>query len=442
MENIVSQQDLDTFALIYNQLEAKVNCDNFDQLSLAELKLLHAECVSVQKQYRNLELTVKRDGNSIYGAMASIYFSLVDFQCAGDITNAGKHFTSIVDRELNYFLRDWGANELLILRKMYPNLKRIRKFTEYKAHSIDDVCVYGDTDSRYVDLGLIYSLMYMDDGNGGEYQMTVPDLQTEEGKQECADFGEFFVGEFGNNIIKNILDYDIGFRQARTGYMKMAHEVTAGKSIYRAKKNYIMPVFWKDGRILPDVKLKTVGVEMQKGGLNPTIKKIIKKLVNDYVIDGKDGEYIRLECIKLMKYMRAKGERKNIYRINGVNDLHVVKFDEEKKIYYTNDTHQTKKMVVFWMNFIYQNNLTHLYKPPFEGQKMYTYYDLHDNIVAVPDDVDIDSVKGLPQPNYNRMMKEILVKNILKYISDKPVKEISNKDVDNFLAGIRKLDFL
>ena len=433
---LISQEELDIFASLYNDLEAKVNSDNFDNLSLQELEDLYDEAKGIQKQYRNLELTVKKDGNSIYGSMASIYFSLVDFKCAADITNTGKHFTVLVDHKINGFLQSWNNQQNLdIIREFYPEVYSLRNFTEYKPDTVNDVCIYGDTDSRYVDLPMIYNLLLLESGEPYPY----PDITSEEGLSELADFANHFVQKFVNMIIKDSLDYDIGFRQARPGYMKMAHEITGTKSIFRAKKNYVIPIFWKDGRRLPEVKLKTVGVEMQKGGMNPRIKKILKKLVNDYIIHNKSEEFLRQECLKLIKYIKNRGERKLIYRINGVNDLHKITFDESIGKYKTDASHQGMKIALFWYNFIHENNLTDVYKPPFNGQKMYHYYDVHGNIVGVPDDIDIDSIKGLPQPDYTRMLKDILVKNLLKYISDKRVQDIKPKDVDNFLAGIQKI---
>lgn len=57
---LISQEELDIFASLYNDLEAKVNSDNFDNLSLQELEDLYDEAKGIQKQYRNLELTVKK----------------------------------------------------------------------------------------------------------------------------------------------------------------------------------------------------------------------------------------------------------------------------------------------------------------------------------------------------------------------------------------------
>ena len=435
-EVLVSQEELDIFASLYNGLEAKVNSDNFDNLTLAELEELYDEAKGIQKQYRNLELTVKKDGNSIYGSMASIYFSLNDFECASDITNTGKHFTVLVDHKINGFLQTWNTEEnLKIIQEFYPQVYSLRNFEEYKPDTIDDVCIYGDTDSRYVDLHMIYGMLLTEDGKSLRY----PDITVEEGLDELSNFSVHFVQQFVNKIIKNALDYDIDFRQARPGYMKMAHEITGTKSIFRAKKNYIIPICWKDGRRLPEIKLKTVGVEMQKGGMNPRIKKILKKLVNDYIILNKSEEYLRQECIKLIRYIKNRGERKMIYRINSVNDLHKIVFNDKTGEYETDASHQGMKIALFWYNFIHKNNLTDLYKPPFNGQKMYHYYDVNGNIVGVPDDIDIDSIKGLPQPDYTKMLKDILVKNLLKYISDKRVQDIKPKDVDNFLVGVQKI---
>lgn len=425
----------DIFAHEFIVLKNIVEGENFNNMSIKELETLYKRAESVQSEYRNLELTVKKDGNSLYGSSGNEFFSLVNYTIATDITNTGKHFTVIVDWAINKFLVNWGEDELKIIQEFYPQVKSLRKFTEYVPDTPNDACIYGDTDSRYIDLGTIYNLMLTEDNK----PLAIPPL-TREGDIELADFGVFLTQKFLNKIIADTLKVDIDYRQARHGFMKMTHEVTARKSIYRAKKNYVMPLIWKDGKMLSEVKLKTVGVEMQKGGLNPRIKKILKKLVNNYIIDGWSTEQLRVEMLKLIKYISSRAERKSIYQISAVSNLKKIVFDEETQQYKSDQGHIQMKMAIYWMNFIHRNNLKDIYKPPFEGQKMYNYYDLTGQIVAVPDDVDIDSIKGLPQPDYPRMLKAILVKNILRYISTKKSSDLTPQDVNNFLAGIQEVD--
>ena len=93
------------------------------------------------------------------------------------------------------------------------------------------------------------------------------------------------------------------------------------------------------------------------------------------------------------------------------------------------------------MNFIEENKLTGEYKPAFEGQKMNYYYTTDDNrkVIGVPDDVDINKVQGLPEPDWNRMINTNLLKPLLKYIYNK--EEIEDEDIEHFLLGVKGWNF-
>ena len=97
------------------------------------------------------------------------------------------------------------------------------------------------------------------------------------------------------------------------------------------------------------------------------------------------------------------------------------------------------KIALFWYNFIEKNNLHQVYKYPFEGQKMCYYYAKDGYVVGIPDDVDINKVPNLPEPDWNKMLNRILVKSMLKYISEEI--KITDKDVSNFLINVRKIKF-
>jgi hypothetical protein len=70
------------------------------------------------------------------------------------------------------------------------------------------------------------------------------------------------------------------------------------------------------------------------------------------------------------------------------------------------------------------------------------YYYTNDEkykVIGVPDDVDINKVPGLPEPDWNRMLNTNLLKPLLKYIYDK--EEIEDDDIEHFLLGIKQWNF-
>jgi len=413
----------------YNNIVEKTN--DLSKYTVIELKELINEAEAIQKQYKNLQLVVKADANSLYGVSASIYFSLHDTDIAEDICMTGKHFAIIVDVALNKFFINWGINELKIIQEFYPNVIKLRKFTEYKPDTINDLCVYGDTDSRYIDLSKIYSFLETKDG---------PMNILPETDKELADFGCFITEKFFNKIIKETIETDCEYRNARKGYLRMVHEVTTRKCVFQKKKKYILTKIWEDGLLFEKPKLKFQGVELKKGGSSPRIKKILSKLVHKYLLDSYDIPMLRIECIKLIKYIKARKEKDFIYSITSVSGLkNIIKNSDN--IYESDKNHIQMQICISWMNFIEENNLQGQYKAPFEGQKMNYYYtnDSKYKVIGVPDDININNVDKLPEPDWNKMLNTNLLKPLLKYIYSK--EEILNEDIEHFLLGVKQLNF-
>lgn len=431
-------QNHDVFSLRYYELLNKINDETFlNSLSKDELKNLMSEAEEVRQIYKNLELIVKRDANSLYGTSASIYFSLGDFDVAEDITISGKHSGIIVDVAINNFFKYWGEKELKIIQQFYPNVVKIRQFTEYQKDTINDICVYGDTDSRYLDIGIIYNLLIVHDQYGFEEPLKIPP-NTIEGNKSISDFGIFLMENFINNIISETLKVDIVERNAKLGYLKMAHEVTTRKCIFQAKKKYIMSVIWKDGKFLTKTNLVYKGVELKKGELNKRVKKIIKLLVEKFLLENYTKDQIREEILKLIKYIKARAEKDFVYKNTSVSGLKNI-YKNENGIYVSSKNHIQMKIALFWYNFIEKNNLQQDYAFPFEGQKMCYYYANNNIVVGVPDDVDINKVPNLPEPDWNKNLNMILVKSMLKYISEIDNKKINDKSVENFLLNVREI---
>ena len=431
-------QNDDVFSIRYYELLEKINNDEYlNSLNKIELKELMNEAEEVRQIYKNLELIVKRDANSLYGTSASIYFSLGDFDIAEDITISGKHSGIIVDVAINNFFKYWGDKELKIIQQIYPNVVKIRQFTEYQKDTINDICVYGDTDSRYLDIGIIYNLLIVHDQYGFEEPLKIPE-NTIEGNKSISDFGIFLMENFINNIISETLKVDIVERNAKLGYLKMAHEVTTRKCIFQAKKKYIMSVIWKDGKFLSKTNLVYKGVELKKGELNKRVKKIIKLLVEKFLLENYTKDQIREEILKLIKYIKARAEKDFVYKNTSVSGLKNI-YKNENGIYVSSKNHIQMKIALFWYNFLEKNNLQQDYAFPFEGQKMCYYYANNNIVVGVPDDVDINRVPNLPEPDWNKNLNMILVKSMLKYISEIDNKKINDKSVENFLLNVREI---
>ena len=380
-------------------------------------------------EFNALELVVKADANSLYGVAASDYFSLVDYDMAEDITCCGKGYLIVMDREINKFFTTWGNNpdNLKKIQEFYPQCTGLINFTEYKPDTINDICVYGDTDSRYIDFGKIYELL-----EGVKF----PENSLI-GNKELSEFTLFTMKNIINPVIEKCIEEETEYRNHRKGFLIMEHEVTGRKSVYQKKKKYVVTQIWKDGKLLEEPKLKVTGVELKKGELAPRMKKILSVLVNKFLIEDYDEDMLRIECLKLMKYIKSRKEKSFIYRITSVSNLKEI-YKNSEGLYVSDKTHIQMKIACSWMNFIEKNNLQKEYKVAFERQKMMYYYDIQDNVIGVPDDVNIDKVPGLPEPNWNKMLFQTMIKPLLKYIYDDE-EEFDDKTCEMFLLGVKKI---
>lgn len=423
------------FSKRYEKIKAIVDDEEkFNAMSLSEMLEFQKEVNDTMAEYKNLELVVKRDANSLYGTTGSKFFSLGDFDCAEDITQTGKHYAVLVDRKINEFFVNWGEKELKIIQQFYPQCSELRKFTEYKPDTVNDLCVYGDTDSRYIDLAKIYELL----------NIPLP-ANTPEGNQELADFGVFLMDNFINAIIKNSIETDIEYRNAVKGRLKMAHEITTRRSILLKKKKYIMNAIWKDGKVLGKNKITYKGVEIKQGTLSSKIKKIIQVVLEKFINEQITEEEVRLELIKLISHLKKLRKKSYVYKISSVSGLDNIRFENNK--YVSDKKHIQIQMALFWYNFLHENKLTDQYKLPFEKQKMYFYYSWNERlgknfVVAVPDDVDIETVPNLPEPNWNYMFNQILVKPLIKYVKNKHIDKITDQMIDNFILGVKTFESL
>jgi len=416
--------------------------DNFNELynetidlskySDDEIRSLILKAEDIQKQYKNLQLVVKADANSLYGVSASIYYSLHDVDIAEDICATGKHFGVIVDRAINKFFVNWGEKELSIIQEFYPTVTKLRKFTNYVPDTSFDLCVYGDTDSRYIDLGKIYSFLEIDE----KTTVSIPDSD-----KELAEFGTFIVSKFINNIIKTTIENDCIFRNGKIGHLRMVHEVTTRKCAFIKKKKYIMTSIWEDGLLLDKPKIKFKGVELRRGSSAPRAKKILSKLVDKYLLEKYDLPMLRGECLKLIAYIKQRKEKDFIYLITSVSGLKSITKDPETNIWSSDKNHIQMQIAISWLNFIEENKLHNDYKPAFDGQKM-NYYYCNENskykVIGIPDDLDINTVKNLPEPDWNRMINATLIKPLLRYSYEKDL--IDDTDIEHFLLGVKQIN--
>lgn len=408
-------------------------CNDLSSMSDDELLQLKTESQELHDEYENLQLVVKRNGNSLYGTSASQYFSLHNTAMAEDITVTAKHFAILIDKAITKFFYEWNKNpeNLRVIQEFYPQVKELKNFESLEVDFPGAICAYGDTDSRYLRNDIIYNLLITDNG-----PLALPDSD-----EELAKFSFFLSDKFINKIIKESIDAECEARNARKGFLKMAHEVTTRKCVFLKKKKYVMTVIQSDGKIFDHPKLKVKGVELKRGSMSEKAKKILNKLVDKYLLENYTNDQLRQECLKIIKYIKLKRDKELIYQISSVSGLDQMR-QNEAGIWVSDKNHIQMQIALSWNNFIYKNKLTGIYKPAFEGQKM-MYYTCEENseykVIGIPDDIDINDIEGLPEPNWNDMIVKTYLKPLCRYIL--PKSEITDSDIEAFLMGVKIWNF-
>lgn len=410
-------------------------------MSDQELRDYYEEAKETMLEYENMQLICKLNMNSLYGVSAAQGYSLVDYDIAEDITGSARHFAILIDVEINKFFSTWANPEnyeknLKITQQFCPDVVEICNFQNYVRDSENDLCIYGDTDSRYIDVHAIMTkLMKVHDENGEIVFKKFPD-NTPEGNKYLAQFGVDLDKYFISKIISDSIAADIKKRGANDGHLKMALETISRKCVYQKKKKYIMSLVYKDGKIFETPKLKVQGVEIKRGEFPPKMKALIEILVKKFVLEEYSIKAIREEIVKLFKYIKLKKDIELAYKVSSVKMKDTV-YQDEQGHYKTDKTHIQAKIAVSWCNFIERNNLTDRFQVPFNGQKMNFFYTETDDVFGFPDDVDYNEIPNIPAPNWNKMIKMTLVKSMMRYILED--NDFDEKDIDNFLLGITKL---
>ena len=424
------------FFELYHRIQEQVK--DLSKYSLDELEdlLRHAELA--YKEYDNLQLVTKRNCNSLYGSTGNEHFQFCDVDIAEDITTICRHFAILVDIAINKYFASWHNNSdaLTKIRKFYPDTVSLDNL-RYVKDSVDDVCIYGDTDSRYIDLGKIMNLIVSHTG----HRQLPPN--TVEGNDELADFSVFLDKEFLQDIITQAIDEDLDYRGGNKGFLKMAHEVTTRKSVLLSKKMYIMPLIWKDGKkMLETPKMKYMGVSIKRGETTPQLKKIVEKLVYRFLVEEYTESQISKECNKIVQMIKMKNKKSIVCRstsVSGVSELQLVKDEEGKPHYVIGKKHIQAQLIENWANFLLDNGMEKEYKLAFEKQKMHYYKTLGSKykVIGVPDDVDIDKVPNLPPIDWHQMINQQFIKPLMKCLFDfSGKKDITDEQCNNFLTGI------
>ena len=404
------------FLKSFFELKERLESKEINKYINDELIEIYAQAARAKEYYNGMQLTVKRLSNSIYGACGSEFFRFYNPEVAADITTEGKMFMFVVDHAINEYYHTWADKDPEIetlLRERFPD-KDIR-ISNVKA---PDICVYGDTDSRYVAMGEVMK--------AANYKPKTP--------KEATDFVEFMEDNRIQKLIKEALHDDIVSRNGRLGFLIMEMETIGGKAIYLAKKKYVMSLFWKDGKLVADKgKIKSTGVEIQQGSTTPFVKKSIMAVLHKLLTPGtKIQDIYKLGVVLVNRAKSAPIDE--LLMSTGIKDYKKwIVSDKEEIVYSGTGTPAQVRAAAEYNHYLYVNNLLDKL-PKYIGSKIHWYYSLNKaGVFGVPDGVSISDLPSPPPIDYEHQVEKLIINPIKRYIF--------NSDIDKSTFGQKEVLF-
>ena len=187
--------------------------------------------------YNNQQLVRKVNLNSAYGALGSEYFRFYDTDIAEAVTITGQLTIQWIAKAVNGYLN------------------RIFKTDR-------DYVIASDTDSIYVTVAPIVE----------KFKAHKPDATMD----ACVSMVDAFCTDKIQPVITASFDELAQYLNVAVPCLTMAREVIADKGIWRAKKHYILNVRDKEGKRLPEPKLKMMGIEAVKSSTPSLCRTMIK----------------------------------------------------------------------------------------------------------------------------------------------------------------------
>lgn len=178
-------------------------------------------------RYNNLQLVKKVSLNSAYGALGNEYFRFFDVRQASAITTAGQLSIRWIENKLNSYL-----NKLL-------------------STTDKDYVIASDTDSIYLSLDELVRQTFGEKGPYVDEQQIITFMD-----KVCENKIQPFIDKCYTELAR--------YTNAYSQKMIMKREVLADKSIWTAKKHYVLNVYNNEGVAYKTPQKKIMGLDMIK----------------------------------------------------------------------------------------------------------------------------------------------------------------------------------
>jgi DNA polymerase elongation subunit (family B) len=325
----------------------------YDDRSMYKKKMIEAE-VEYEKtkkpetaklisRYHNMQLAKKIQLNSAYGALGNNHFRWFDVNHAEAITSSGQLTIQWIIRKLNMFFN------------------RICQTTDY------DYVIASDTDSVYISLDKLVSLVYKDNITDTKEVVDFVD-------KVCKEKIEPFI----DKSFQELAEYVSAYKQK----MIMKRETISDKGIWVAKKRYILNVWDKEGVRYDQPKIKVVGLETVRSSTPMIVREALKDTIK--IIMNKDEDEVQKFVAEFKsKFQGMKFDEVSFPRsISGLG-----KYYDSASIYKSGTPIQVKGALLY-NKFLNDNNLDKSHKTIRDGDKVKFAYlkmpnPIKDTVIAI-----------------------------------------------------------
>lgn len=318
--------------------------DDLKNLTDKELLALRQATVNNVARNNNLQMAAKIKMNSVYGALANLYFRFYNQLLAESITLSGQLAIRWIAKEMNEYM-----NKL------------------FQTEGVDYIIAI-DTDSIYINFESITELL-------------PENMRTTENIVNIID-------KFAHEKVEPFMDQAFGrlakYTNAYDQKMVMKREAIANKGIWTAKKRYILNLYDLEGVRYKEPKLKMMGIEAVRSSTPMSIRENIKKALG--IIMNEDEAALQ----RFIEDFRIEFRNLEFEEVAFPRGIHGIDKYADKQSVYKSGCPMHVRAALLYNKLVIDKKLENKYALIKESDKIKFCYlkmpnPLRENVIAAPD---------------------------------------------------------